>query len=64
MREALTGLLEARQDPAGALERYKASLRLGNTVPVPELYRAAGAEFRFDREYIRDLMGFVRAQLT
>ncbi|MCP2015346.1 oligoendopeptidase F [Deinococcus sp. HSC-46F16] len=55
---------QARQDPAGALERYKASLRLGNTVPVPELYRAAGVEFRFDREHIRGLMGFLRERLA
>jgi len=53
----------AREDPAGALERYKASLRLGNTVPVPELYRAAGVEFRFDREHIRGLMAFLRGRL-
>ncbi|MEF2279801.1 M3 family oligoendopeptidase [Deinococcus sp. YIM 134068] len=53
----------ARQDPARALANYKASLRLGGTVPVPELYRAAGVEFRFDREYIRDLMGFLGEQL-
>jgi oligoendopeptidase F len=30
----------ARQNPAGALANYKASLRLGSTVSVPELYRA------------------------
>ncbi|PTA66875.1 M3 family oligoendopeptidase [Deinococcus arcticus] len=53
----------AQQDPAGALERYKTSLRLGSTVPVPELYRAAGAEFRFDREHIRGLMAFLTEQL-
>ncbi|BDP40277.1 oligoendopeptidase F [Deinococcus aetherius] len=50
-------------DPARALEDYKASLRLGSTVPVPELYRAAGVEFRFDREYIRGLMAFLEEQL-
>lgn len=55
---------EARQDPAGALARYQASLRLGSTVPVPELYRAAGVEFRFDREHIRGLMAFLGEQLT
>ena len=53
----------ARQDPAAALGRYKDALRLGNTVSVPELYRAAGAEFRFDREYIRGLMEFLQEQL-
>lgn len=55
---------QARKNPAGALERYQASLRLGNTVPVPELYRAAGAEFRFDRDHIRGLMAFLQGQLA
>jgi len=55
---------QARENPAGALERYQASLRLGNTVPVPELYRAAGVEFRFDREHIRGLMGFLEERLA
>lgn len=54
----------ARQDPAGALANYKASLRLGSTVSVPELYRAAGVEFRFDREHIRGLMSFLKEQLA
>ncbi|KQR22992.1 M3 family oligoendopeptidase [Deinococcus sp. Leaf326] len=54
----------AQADPAAALDRYKAALRLGNTVSVPELYRAAGAEFRFDREYIKGLMAFVREQMA
>ena len=53
----------AQQDPAGALERYKAALRLGSTRPIPELYAAAGAEFRFDSEYIGGLMEFLREQL-
>lgn len=55
---------EAREDVAGALERYKAALRLGNAAGVPELYRAAGVEFRFDREYIRGLMAFLKGQLA
>ncbi|ABF46606.1 peptidase M3A and M3B, thimet/oligopeptidase F [Deinococcus geothermalis DSM 11300] len=55
---------EARQHPAQALAHYKASLRLGSTVPVPELYRAAGVEFRFDREHIRGLMAFLKEQLA
>ncbi|WP_261664437.1 M3 family oligoendopeptidase [Deinococcus sp. Marseille-Q6407] len=53
----------AQADPAAALERYKAALRLGSTRPVPELYAAAGAEFRFDAEYIGGLMGFLQEQL-
>ncbi|ACO47016.1 M3 family oligoendopeptidase [Deinococcus deserti] len=54
---------EARSDAASALARYKASLRLGSTSPVPELYRATGVEFRFDRDYIRGLMAFLKEQL-
>lgn len=54
----------ARQDPAGALGRYKVALNLGSTVSVPELYRAAGVEFRFDREHIRGLMAFLQEQLA
>ncbi|MFC4638018.1 M3 family oligoendopeptidase [Deinococcus hohokamensis] len=54
---------QARGDAGGALERYKASLRLGNASPVPELYRAAGVEFRFDQAHIRGLMTFLQEQL-
>ena len=54
----------ALQDAPAALERYKAALSLGNTVSVPELYRAAGTQFRFDRAHVRDLLGFVQGQLN
>lgn len=54
----------ARQDPADALAHYKAALRLGNASAVPELYKAAGVEFRFDREYIKGLMTFLKEQLA
>jgi len=61
---AATGIWRAAQaDAAGALNRYRASLRLGSTVSVPDLYRAAGVEFRFDREHIRGLMAFLRGQM-
>lgn len=53
----------ARHDPAEALSNYKAALRLGSASPVPELYRTAGVEFRFDREHIRGLMAFLKEQL-
>ncbi|MBZ9749960.1 M3 family oligoendopeptidase [Deinococcus sp. HMF7604] len=53
----------AQTDPQGALNAYKASLRLGSTVSIPELYRAASVDFRFDREYIRGLMSFVQEQM-
>lgn len=53
----------ALDDAPAALERYKSALSLGNTVSVPELYRAAGVEFRFDGPYLAELMAFVTAQL-
>ncbi|UBV42882.1 M3 family oligoendopeptidase [Deinococcus taeanensis] len=53
----------AQTDPQGALDRYTTSLRLGSTVSVPDLYRAAGVEFRFDRAHIRGLMAFLQTQL-
>lgn len=49
-------------DPQGALARYKAALALGNTVPLPELFGAAGARFAFDEATVRELMEFVREQ--
>ncbi len=54
---------EARHNPAGALAKYKSALKLGSASPVPELYKAAGIEFRFDREYIKSLMSFLNEQL-
>jgi len=40
----------ARTDQADAVRRYRAGLALGATVPLPDLYRAAGADFVFDVE--------------
>jgi len=38
----------AIQDQAGAVAAYRRALALGYTVPVPQLYAAAGAKFSFD----------------
>lgn len=62
---AAVGIWRAAQaDPQAALDHYRAALRLGNAASVPELYRAAGVEFRFDREYIRGLTHFLQGQLA
>ncbi len=39
---------QSRHDRAGALGRYKSALALGGTVPLPEIYAAAGASLVFD----------------
>ena len=43
----------AMQDQVQAVERYRQALSLGNTVSVPEFYRAAGIRFAFDEEMLR-----------
>jgi oligoendopeptidase F len=54
---------QSRTDAPGTLARYKAALSLGNTASVPELYRAAGTQFRFDAAYLGELMTFVMNEL-
>ncbi len=52
------------RDPAQALTRYRAMLALGNTRPLPELYRAAGARLVFDAEGMRELIDLVEEELA
>ena len=52
------------KDPVGALTKYRAALTLGNSVSVPDLFAAAGAEFAFDRLTVRRLTQFLRDQLA
>ena len=54
---------QSRADGPGTLARYKAALSLGNTASVPELYAAAGTQFRFDAAYLSELMTFVMTEL-
>jgi oligoendopeptidase F len=51
------------KDSVGALTKYRAALTLGNSVPVPDLFATAGAEFAFDRLTLRRLMQFLGEQL-
>jgi oligoendopeptidase F len=50
-------------DPEKALDQYEAALKLGYTQPIGKLYEAAGIKFDFSREYVRELVEFVRMQL-
>lgn len=52
-----------RQDRQKGLEGYLNALRLGYTATIPEIYHAAGIPFDFSKEYIADLMGFVKTEL-
>lgn len=55
---------QSRDNQAEALQKYKNSLKLGNTVSLPQLYEASGVEFRFDRQYIQDLINFLLGELN
>jgi len=52
-----------RKDAKKGLAGYQAALKLGYTHSIPEIYKAAGIRFDFSRDYIRELMGFVRGEL-
>lgn len=51
------------KDPGGALEAYKKALALGGTRPLPELYRAAGADFAFDARTLGQAVGMIEQWL-
>lgn len=47
-----------------ALEKYEDFLKLGYTVPVDKLYEAAGIKFDFSAKYVKELVDFVKEELT
>lgn len=52
-----------KENPKKGLEGYIAALKLGYTKPIPEIYEAAGIAFNFNREYIRELIQFVKSEM-
>lgn len=52
------------KDKKKALEQYRYALSLGASRPLPELFEAAGARFAFDRKTIRELVQFVKSQMS
>jgi oligoendopeptidase F len=53
-----------KEDPKRGLDAYLNALRLGYTRSIPEIYKAADIEFNFSKEYISDLITFVRGELA
>ncbi len=47
------------EDKKEGIERYLKALKLGYTRSIPEIYAAAGVEFDFSKEYIRNLTDFL-----
>ncbi len=54
----------ALKDQAGAVKRYRHALSLGATVPLPDLYKAAGAKFAFDAQTVREAVELVESQIA
>jgi oligoendopeptidase F len=52
-----------RQDKAKGLQGYLNALKLGYLKSIPEIYSAANIKFDFSREYIKELIAFVRSEL-
>ena len=52
-----------KENPEKALDNYENALKLGYSKPIPEIYKAAGIEFNFGKEYISELMNFVKDEL-
>lgn len=60
---ALAVYREYKKNPQLAVENYKKFLHLGHQVSLADLYQAAGIELKFTKEYIRDLVSFIREEL-
>lgn len=56
--------MQFKKDKEKALDNYTKALSLGGTRTLPELYEAAGLDFNFAPEKIRELMDFVRTEMT
>jgi oligoendopeptidase F len=49
----------ALQDQAASLANYRRALSLGGTKSLPELYQAAGAQFAFDAQTLREAVDLI-----
>jgi oligoendopeptidase F len=53
----------ALSDQAGAVASYRHALSFGGTVPLPGLYKAAGAHFAFDVATLREAVQLIESTL-
>lgn len=51
-----------KRDKQKGLQGYMNALKLGNLTTIPEIYKAADIRFDFSREYIKELMNFVKEE--
>ena len=55
--------MQYRENPGQAVDNYLNALKLGYTRNIREIYRTAGIEFNFSREYVSQLGAFVKEEL-
>jgi oligoendopeptidase F len=53
-----------RENPKKGLAAYQNALQLGYMKSIPQIYEAAGIKFDFSKEYIKELMQFVKSELA
>ncbi len=53
-----------KQDAQKGLDGYLNALKLGYTTTIGKIYEAANVKFDFSKEYISELMDFVKAELA
>jgi oligoendopeptidase F len=56
--------LNSLEDERGAVEAYKRGLALGGSRPLPELFKAAGAEFGLDERTVKSIVDGALAQMS
>ncbi len=61
---ALAVYREYKKNPKKAIAHYKKFLHQGHQVPLADLYKEAGIELKFTREYIKDLVDFIKEELN
>lgn len=54
----------ARADLSAALERYRAALALGGTVPLPHLFAVAGARLAFDADTFAEAVEIIETTMA
>jgi oligoendopeptidase F len=54
----------AQEDQAGAVRAYRHALSLGGTQSLPDLFAAAGAEFRFDVSMLSELVSLIETAVA
>lgn len=52
-----------RENKTAGLKGYLDALRLGYTATIPEIYNTAQIPFDFSKDYIAELMNFVKSEL-